>query len=111
MGEVWRGTDPVLGRTVAVKVLLPGLSTDPDFAERCRHEARAMAVLSDPGIVEVYDYGSTDGIAYLVMPFLEGESLHHLLGRVGPLPPREAMSIVAQAARALQQAHRYGIVH
>jgi serine/threonine-protein kinase len=111
MGEVWRGTDPVLGRTVAVKVLLPDLSNDPDFAERFRHEARAMAVLSDPGIVEVYDYGSTNGVAYLVMPFLEGESLHHLLSRVGPLPSREAMGIVAQAARALQQAHQYGIVH
>ncbi len=111
MGEVWRADDPVLGRTVAVKVLLPSLSADPGFAERFRTEARAMAALSDPSIVEVYDYGQTDGIAYLVMPFVEGESLHDLLNRVGPLPPREAMSIVAQVANALQQAHRSGIVH
>jgi serine/threonine protein kinase len=111
MGEVWRANDPVLGRTVAVKVLLPGLSSDPGFAERFRTEARAMAALSDPSIVEIYDYGQTDGVAYLVMPFVEGESLHVLLNRVGPLPPREAMIIVAQAANALQQAHRAGIVH
>ncbi len=111
MGEVWRANDPVLGRTVAVKVLLPSLSSDPDFAERFRTEARAMAALSDPSIVEIYDYGQTDGVAYLVMPFVEGESLHDLLNRVGPLPPREAMIIVAQAANALQQAHRSGIVH
>jgi len=111
MGEVWRADDPVLGRTVAVKVLLPSLSTDPGFAERFRTEARAMAALSDPSIVEVYDYGQADGIAYLVMPFVQGESLHDLLNRVGPLPPREAMNIVAQVANALQHAHRSGIVH
>jgi serine/threonine-protein kinase len=108
---VARANDPVLGRTVAVKVLLPSLSSDPGFAERFRIEARAMAALSDPSIVEIYDYGQTDGIAYLVMPFVGGESLHDLLNRVGPLPPREAMIIIAQAANALQQAHRSGIVH
>jgi serine/threonine protein kinase len=111
MGEVWRADDLVLGRTVAVKVLLPSLSGDPGFAERFRTEARAMAALSDPRIVEVYDYGQADGIAYLVMPFITGESLHELLNRAGPLPPREAMTIVAQAANALQLAHQSGIVH
>jgi len=111
MGEVWRAEDLVLSRTVAVKVLLPSLSSDPGFAERFRTEARAMAALSDPRIVEVYDYGQVDGIAYLVMPFIKGESLHELLNRVGPLPPREAMMIVAQAANALQVAHQSGIVH
>jgi serine/threonine protein kinase len=111
MGEVWRADDPVLGRTVAVKVVLPSLSAEPGFAERFRTEARAMAALSDPSIVEVYDYGQADGISYLVMPFVQGESLHDLLNRVGPLPPREAMNVVAQVANALQQAHRSGIVH
>jgi serine/threonine protein kinase len=111
MGEVWRADDLLLGRTVAVKVLLPNLSGDPGFAERFRTEARAMAALSDPSIVEVYDYGQADGIAYLVMPFIKGESLHELLNRAGPLPPREAMTIVAQAANALQLAHQSGIVH
>ena len=111
MGEVWRADDPVLGRTVAIKVVLPSLSAEPGFAERFRTEARAMAALSDPSIVEVYDYGQVDGISYLVMPFIQGESLHELLNRVGPLPPREAMNVVAQVANALQQAHRSGIVH
>jgi serine/threonine-protein kinase len=111
MGEVWRAMDPVLGRIVAVKVLLPGLSADPGFVERFQAEARAMASLSDPSIVEVYDYGQTAAISYLVMRLVEGESLHALLGRVGPLPPREVMTIVAQAAHALHQAHRNGIVH
>jgi len=111
MGEVWRADDLVLSRSVAVKVLLPSLSGDPGFAERFRTEARAMAALSDPRIVEVYDYGQVDGIPYLVMPFIKGESLHELLNRVGPLPPREAMMIVAQAANALQVAHQSGIVH
>ncbi len=111
MGEVWRADDPVLGRTVAIKVVLPSLSAEPGFAERFRTEARAMAALSDPSIVEVYDYGQVDGISYLVMPFIQGESLHELLNRVGPLAPREAMNVVAQVANALQQAHRSGIVH
>jgi serine/threonine-protein kinase len=111
MGEVWRAEDPVLSRSVAVKVLLPGLAADPSFAARFQSEARAMAALSDPGIVEVYDYGQTDGVAYLVMPFVDGESLHDLLNRAGPLPPRETMGVVAQAASALQLAHRSGIVH
>jgi eukaryotic-like serine/threonine-protein kinase len=111
MGEIWRADDPVLGRTVAVKVLLPGLSDDPGFATRFRVEARAMATLSDPAIVEIYDYGQDDDLSYLVMQFIEGESLHRLLGRAGPLEPAHVLTLVSQAATALHQAHRHGIVH
>jgi serine/threonine protein kinase len=111
MGEVWRAEDPVLGRIVAVKVLLPRLSGDPDFAARFRAEARAMATLSDPGIVEIYDYGQDGENSYLVMQFIEGESLHQLLARSGRLDPDHAMTLVAQAATALHEAHRRGIVH
>ena len=111
MGEVWRGTDIVLGRDVAVKVLLHAWTGDPAISERFRAEARAMAALSDPNIVEIYDVGNAHGVAYLVMQFVPGESLHGLLRRVGPLPPVEVMRIVAQAARALHQAHVHGIVH
>src|SRR5258706_15678947 len=75
MGQVWRADDSVLGRTVAVKTLLPNLSGRPDFAARFRAEARAMAALSDPAIVEIYDYGQTNGLAYLGMQFIDGESL------------------------------------
>jgi serine/threonine-protein kinase len=111
MGEVWRAEDTVLGRVVAVKVLLHGLADDNDRAQRFRAEARAMAALSDPSIVEVYDFGHADGVAYLVMQFVPGESLRALLNRRGPLAPPHAMRIVAQAARALHLAHTNGIVH
>lgn len=111
MGEVWRGSDIVLDRDVAVKVLLNAWTSDPAFIERFRTEARAMAALSDPNIVEIYDFGNAHGVAYLVMQFVPGEALHGLLRRVGPLPPADVMRIVAQAGRALHQAHVHGIVH
>ncbi|MFD0592764.1 protein kinase [Catellatospora coxensis] len=111
MGEVWRAEDTVLGRRVAVKVLLPNLAVDPGFAARFRAEAQAMAALSDPGIVEIYDYGQADGIAYLVMQFVEGESLLSLVRRVGPLEPARAMRLLARAADAIHAAHLQGIVH
>ncbi|MDI1462608.1 serine/threonine-protein kinase [Catellatospora sp. KI3] len=111
MGEVWRAQDTVLGRQVAVKVLLPNLAADPGFSARFRAEARAMAALSHPGIVEIYDYGQADGIAYLVMQFVEGESLSSLVRRAGPVEPGHAMRLMAQAARAIHAAHLQGIVH
>src|SRR5690349_9845905 len=110
MGEVWRADDTVLDRRVAVKVLLPNLAADPGFSARFRAEARAMAALSHPGIVEIYDYGQTDGIAYLVMQFVPGESLSSLV-RGGPLEAGHAMRLIGQAARAIHAAHSQGIVH
>lgn len=116
MGEVWRGEDVVLGRTVAVKVLLPGHTDDPGFGERFRGEARAMAAINHPGVVEVYDYGvdQVPGVgaqAYLVMKFVDGEPLDRLLARLGRIPPEAAMDLIAQAASALQAVHDQGIVH
>ncbi|WP_410809164.1 serine/threonine-protein kinase [Micromonospora sp. 067-2] len=116
MGDVWRGTDLVLGRQVAVKVLLPALVSDPDFIARFRAEARIMAALRHPGIVQVYDCGEDDlpdgGRAdYLVMEFVDGEPLAKRIEASGRLDVAETMSIVAQAAQALNAAHRGGIVH
>ncbi|MBX6358219.1 MAG: serine/threonine protein kinase, partial [Micromonosporaceae bacterium] len=111
MGDVWRGTDEVLGRTVAVKVLLPALLDEPGFAERFRGEARTMASINHPGVVDVYDYGTDDGTAYLVMEYVEGDALATTLGRVGRLTPGRTMALVAQAADALHAAHEKGIVH
>src|SRR6201994_1270539 len=112
MGDVWRGTDDVLGRTVAVKILLPALLEDPGFAERFRGEARTMATINHPGVVDVYDYGSDPVVgAYLVMEYVEGDALSRTLGRVGRLTPGRTMALVAQAADALQAAHANGIVH
>jgi serine/threonine-protein kinase len=113
MGEVWQATDTVLGRDVAVKTLHAGRAGDPDFQTRFRHEARAMAVLHHPGVADVYDYGQTgDGAdAYIVMARVQGEPLNQLIAERGRLTPVETMSIVAQAARALDAAHQAGIVH
>ncbi|WP_405086875.1 serine/threonine protein kinase [Microbispora sp. NBC_01389] len=116
MGEVWRGEDTVLARTVAVKVLLPGRLDDPGFAVRFQGEARAMATVNHPGVVDVYDYGVTDvpgdgSTAYLVMRFVDGEPLDRLLTRIGRIGPEPAMELIAQAASALQAVHERGIVH
>jgi serine/threonine-protein kinase len=111
MGDVWRGTDEVLGRTVAVKVLLPALLEEPGFAERFRGEARTMATINHPGVVDVYDYGSEDGTAFLVMEYVEGDALSRTLSRVGRLTPGRTMALIAQAADALHAAHEKGIVH
>src|SRR5215211_7012139 len=77
MGDVWRATDTVLGRAVAVKVLRAGLSTDPGFGKRFRAEAQMMASLRHPGVVNVYDYGEVDegDLAYLVMAHVDGQPL------------------------------------
>ncbi len=112
MGDVWRGTDGVLGRTVAVKILLPSLLDEPGFAERFRGEARTMATINHPGVVDVYDYGSDPAAgAYLVMEYVEGDALSRTLSKVGRLTPGRTMALMAQAADALHAAHEKGIVH
>src|SRR5690348_11388463 len=116
MGQVWRATDVVLSRTVAVKVLLPQLLTDPGFEARFRAEARIIAALRHPGVVNVYDYGegADDAgrrVLYLVMAFVEGESLSEKIERAGRLSVAETMSVIAQAADALQAAHDSGVIH
>jgi serine/threonine-protein kinase len=111
MGDVWRATDTVLGRAVAVKVLRPGLSTDPGFGKRFRAEARMMASFRHPGVVDVYDYGEVDDVAYLVMAYVDGQPLSERIAERGALTPVETMSIVAQAAHALHAAHAAGITH
>lgn len=112
MGDVWRCVDDVLGRTVAVKLLLPSLLDEPGFTERFRFEARTMATIKHPGVVVVHDYGSdpTTG-AYLVMEYVEGEALSRTLARVGRLTAGRTMALIAQAAEALHAAHQAGVVH
>jgi serine/threonine protein kinase len=111
MGDVWRGTDEVLGRTVAIKVLLPALLDEPGFAERFRGEARTMATINHPGVVDVYDYGSENGTAFLIMEYIEGDALSRTLSRVGRLTPARTMALLAQAADALHAAHDKGVIH
>ena len=109
MGEVWEGTDVVLGRPVAVKLLRAGYAQDPGSLARFRPEARHAACLSHPGIAQVYDYGQAEP-PYLVMELVDGPSLAQVLGG-GPLDPGRAMDVVAQAAAGLDAAHRAGLVH
>ena len=118
MGEVWRGRDLVLGRTVAVKIVLPALLDEPTFRARFVAEARVMAMMDHPGIVGVFDYGyaeatdpDTPGAAFLVMEFIEGESLDRVLARTGPLEPRFALKVLASLLDALAAVHRTGVVH
>jgi serine/threonine-protein kinase len=97
MGEVWRATDTVLGRTVAVKLMLPGLLADPGFERRFLFEARAMASLRHPGVVAIHDYRSDPTGTFLVMEFVDGEPLAWTLRRLGRLNSVDTMNLVAQA--------------
>jgi eukaryotic-like serine/threonine-protein kinase len=110
MGEVYRAKDPRLGREVAVKVLPPSFSTDPDRLRRFEQEARAAGILNHPNITAVYDIGSQDGAPYVVTELLEGETLRSRLA-AGALAPRKALDYAIQIARGLAAAHEKGIVH
>jgi serine/threonine-protein kinase len=113
MGDVWRATDTLLGRPVAVKVLRPGAAADPTFAARFRDEARSMAALHHPGVADVYDYdaGTEGQAAFLVTAYVEGQPLDQLIAAAGRLGAAETMSVVAQAARALDAVHQAGVIH
>ncbi|BEL06750.1 hypothetical protein Q0Z83_049410 [Actinoplanes sichuanensis] len=110
MSVVWRAHDEVLGRDVAVKVLAPALARDPARLAHIRDEARAVARLRHPNIVEVYDYGEAGSLPYLVMEVVEGRTLAHLL-TAGALPWPTAVIICAQVAAALAAAHERSVVH
>ncbi|HEY5116112.1 MAG TPA: Stk1 family PASTA domain-containing Ser/Thr kinase [Nakamurella sp.] len=110
-----RGRDLRLGRDVAVKVLRADLARDPSFQARFRREAQNAASLNHPAIVAVYDTGETAGetgpVPYIVMEYVDGDTLRDVLKREGPMAPRRAMEIVADVCAALDFSHRHGIVH
>ena len=110
MATVYRAHDRRLDRTVALKLMHAHLADSPDFVSRFRREARAAARLSNPGVVAVYDQGSLDGVAYLVMEYVEGPTLRDLI-TAGPLSVKEALGLVAQLLRPLGAAHRAGLGH
>jgi eukaryotic-like serine/threonine-protein kinase len=110
MGEVYRALDTRLDRIVAVKVLASHLSSSPELKQRMEREGRAISSLNHPHICQLYDIGSQNGTDYLVMEFLEGESLAEKL-RKGALPLAEILKIGISVAEALAVAHRQGIVH
>jgi eukaryotic-like serine/threonine-protein kinase len=110
MGEVYRARDTRLQRIVALKVIRPDLLTDPAAAQRFEREARAVAALSHPHISALFDVGRHDGADFLVMEYLEGETLASRLAR-GKLPLEQALQVGSQIADALAAAHNAGIVH
>ncbi|SFP68824.1 serine/threonine protein kinase [Geodermatophilus dictyosporus] len=117
MGQVWRATDLLLHRPVAVKVLRSEYTGDPTFLARFRAEAQHAAALSHPNIAAVYDYGETEAadtgerLAYLVMELVEGRPLSTLLRQEGALDTATTLSVLGQTAAALAEAHRAGLVH
>ncbi len=111
MAEVWRAEDDVLGRPIAVKVLLAHLAADESFMARFRREAIAAARLGHPSIVSTYDTGVEDGLAYIVMELVEGRTLRDALAEPGGIPPKRAVEVAAAVADALDYAHRHGVVH
>jgi serine/threonine-protein kinase len=112
MGTVWLGVHIGLGTKVAIKFIRPQFAERPDARRRFEIEARAAASVSSRHAVKVYDYGLTDqGRPYIVMEYLEGESLSEALIRRGPFPPQEAAIVIANAAKALAKAHAANIVH
>jgi eukaryotic-like serine/threonine-protein kinase len=111
MGEVFRAHDAVLAREVAIKVLHRSLAGDPAFVDRFRREARAAAGLAHPNIVAVYDWGAVDGVYYMVMEYVRGPSVRHLLNEQGRMEPAQAAEILRQTLLALGHAHHEGFVH
>ncbi|MCE9584889.1 MAG: protein kinase [Planctomycetes bacterium] len=111
MGVVYEGFEPGLRRRVAIKTTLAGDGASQETVDRFLREARAVASLSHPNIVQVFDVGEADGAKYFAMEFVEGMSLDKVMKQEGALPVRRALRIAAESARALHHAHEKGIIH
>jgi serine/threonine protein kinase/Tol biopolymer transport system component len=110
MGEVYRARDTRLDRTVAVKILPAHLSSNPEAKQRFDREARAISCLSHPNVCQLYDVGSQDGTSYLVMEYLEGETLADRLSK-GPLPIEQVLKSGLEICEGLEKAHKSGVIH
>ncbi|HET8962147.1 Stk1 family PASTA domain-containing Ser/Thr kinase [Nocardioides sp.] len=111
MASVYEATDIRLDRTVAVKVMHPGLGDDDEFAARFVREARAAARLSHPNVVSVYDQGDEDGTVYLAMECVAGHTLRDVIRKESPMSPGRAIALVEPVLSALAAAHRAGLIH
>src|SRR5438477_4553303 len=111
MSMVYRALDETLQRRVAVKLMNREVASDSDQLERFRREVRAVAQLSHPHIVGVIDAGEDDGRPYIVLEYVEGETLKDRIRQMGRLPIDEAIAYAIEIARALGCAHAHGIVH
>jgi serine/threonine-protein kinase len=110
MGEVYKARDPKLDRFVAIKILPPSLAEDGDRLARFEREAKAIAALSHPNVLGIFDFGKDGDITYAVMELLEGTSLRDLMS-LGPMVPKKAVELAQQIAQGLAAAHAKGIVH
>lgn len=112
MGIVYRAVHPLIGRKVAVKVLRPEIAASPEQAERFLKEAQALSAVKHRGIIDIISFGTIpDGRQYMVMEFLEGESLEAVLQREGPMSPARALALFDEILDALSAAHKVGVVH
>src|SRR3954465_6289028 len=111
MGVVYRAVDQSLDRTVALKLIAPELTTNPDFRERFKRESRLAASIEHANVIPVYAAGEADDLLYLVMRFIRGTDLRALLETEGALDPARAARLVAQVPSALAAAHRRGLIH
>ena len=111
MGEVWEAEHQMIGRRAAIKFLLPSFTTNPSTVERFFNEARAVAVIADPGIIQIYDYGREGDQAYIVMELLAGEELSRRMKRLGRLPALDAVRLTRQIASSLASVHEKGVIH
>jgi serine/threonine protein kinase len=110
MGEVWKARDTRLDRMVAIKILPEHISSKPQTRERFQREARVVSSLNHPHICTLHDIGHQDGIDYLVMEYLEGETLSNRLKR-GLLPPEQVLQYAIQITDALDTAHKHAVIH
>lgn len=111
MGSVHEAVEEALGRSVAVKVIAPALADAPAFRSRFTAEARALAALDSPHVVQVHAYGEVDGVLYLATQLVPDGDLARVVRDHGPLPRRVALDVVAQVADGLAEAHRVGLLH
>jgi serine/threonine protein kinase len=111
MGVIYEAVSPRLGTVVALKVLAPELSADDVFRTRFLKESRIAASLNHPNVLPIFDTGAADDLLYIAMRYVEGSDLHAVLKVQGRLTPMQALSLIQQVARALDAAHRHGLVH
>jgi serine/threonine protein kinase len=111
MGVVYKAQDPLIGRLVALKTITAAVAEDPGLLERFRGEAKAAGALQHPNIVTIHEMGEADGVPFIVMEYLEGESLESLISRRAPIPLTKKLEYLVEICRALQYAHRRGVIH
>ena len=110
MGDVYEALDTTKNRTVALKILTDQYSQDERFRERFQRESRAAAILQEPHVIPIHDWGEVDDHLYIDMRLVPGQTLHDML-RAGPIEPERATSIIGQIASALDAAHAAGLIH